>query len=234
MNFGSKDNGGFNEPTKAYKKTPTIENYVKLRRENPKAEIEVGILGGIDPLFYMEPELKRYGFDPLLVASAMDADSEAISEIALQLMERIIAARNLSKAGNSHLARRGLVIPEKLIDWLINCSLDALSWNDDLFIPRDLIVLIRERLGGSNPEYRQASQAHEKKHNAGMIAGQLKAQGVVPTFRLLGDLLHVAPSTVKRWFQPGEFERESEYWQRAFDKNGQLLPLAQRKPLQTK
>jgi hypothetical protein len=79
---------------------------------------------------------------------------------------------------------QGLAIPDKLIDWIINCSLDSLSWHDDLCIPRDLIVVIRERLGGSDPEYKQASKAHELKGNAACIGGQLKAQGITPTFKL--------------------------------------------------
>jgi hypothetical protein len=221
--FGS-ENDGFNKFTKAYKEAPSIESYVKLRRENPAAEIEVSVIGGMEQLFFMQHELQRYGIDPQLVAGVMDGDSTAIGEVSLQLMEKMIEARKLSKAGNTHLTRRGLAIPGKLIDWIITCALDALSWNDDLDIPRDLIVLIRERLGGSNPEYEQASQVHEHKVNAACIAGQLKVQGIVPTFRLLAGVFDVAPSTVKRWFEPGEFERETDIWARLFDGSGELKP----------
>lgn len=228
MNYGSEKKGGFNELTRAYKKAPSIENYVKLRREHPNAEIEVSVMGGIEPLFYMEPELQRHGIEARLVTRLMDADPAAISEISLHLMDRIIEARKLAKTGKSHLTRRGLAIPDKLIDWLIACSLDALSWNDDLYIPRDLIVLIRERLGGSNPEYRQASRAHEKKGNAAFVAGQLKARGIKPTYKMLGSAFGVAPSTVKRWFKPGEFEQKVESWARSFDKNGKLIPFNKR------
>src|SRR5664279_2824002 len=115
--FGSSAQG-FNKFSKAYKEKPSLENYVKLRRKNPKVEIEVSVIGGMDPLFAMEPELRRYGFDPLLVASIMDADPEAINEISLQLMERIIEARKLSKTGKTHLVRRGLAVPDKLINWI--------------------------------------------------------------------------------------------------------------------
>ncbi|MEA2875246.1 MAG: hypothetical protein QOF14_442 [Hyphomicrobiales bacterium] len=226
--FGSQEGGGFNDFSKAFKKNPSIENYVRLRRENPTAEIEVSVLGGIDPLFYMEPELKRYGFDPDLIAGTLDADPDAISEISLQLMERIIEARKRAEAGETHLVRRGLAVPDKLIDWIINCSLDALSWNNTLEIPRDLIVLIRERLGGANPEYKQAAHAHEQKGNAALIGGQLKARGITPTFKMLADALGVAPSTVKRWFEPGEFEREVDYWSRAFDADGKMIPFNER------
>jgi hypothetical protein len=223
--FGSDDEGGFNEISKTYKKDPTLENYVKLRREVPEAEIEVAVVGGIESLFYMQHKLERYGFSANLVASVMDADPDAISEISLRLMEKIIEARRLTKSGKSQLIRRGLAVPDKLIDWIITCSLDALSWNDELYIPRDLIVLIRERLGGSNTEYEQASHAHEQKRNAAMVGGQLKAQGVTPTFKQLGEIFGVAPSTVKRWFAPGEFQSEVNRWSNLFDERGNLIPL---------
>jgi hypothetical protein len=223
--FGSDPNGGFNEISKAYKKDPSIENYVKLRRKNPDAEIEISVTGGLEALFYMEDEFRRYGIDPDLVLSVMDAEPDAISEISLQLMEKITEARNLTKAGETQLIRRGLAVPDKLIDWLIACSFDALSWYDRLYIPRDLIVLIRERLGGSNPEYNQASRAHELRGHAVNIGGHLEAQGVTPTFKMLGEILGVAPSTVKRWFGPGEFERETDRRSKWFDETGKLLPL---------
>ena len=45
-------------------------------------------------------------------------------------------------------------------------------------IPRDLIVLVRERLGGSNLHYEKEGEIREKKQNAGLIAGQLMARGI--------------------------------------------------------
>jgi hypothetical protein len=224
-NFGSVESGGFNEITKEYKANPTIENYVKLRRANPSAEIEVRVIGSFDSMFYMREELKKYGIDPELLGGILDADPDAIGEISLLLMEKMIAARQIEEAGERHLIRRGLAVPERLIDWLICCSLDALSWNDELTIPRDLIVLIRERLGGSHPQYEQEGEVRNNKSNAKMIAGQLMAQGVMPTFKILGRALGVAPSTVKRWFEPGELEQARDLWTKAFDKNGELLPL---------
>ena len=234
--YGSDEGGGFNEPSKAYKQNPTIENYVRLRRENPDAEIEVSVIGGFEQLMYMETELRRFGIDPTLAAGAMDANQAAIGELSLQLLEKIIEARSLAKVGETHLARRGRAIPDKLIDWLITCALDAMSWNDYPVIPRDFIVLIRERLGGSNPAYEQGSRVHQHKTDAAMIAGQLKAQGVKPTLKILGELLEVAPSTVKRWFAEGELEKETERWSRMFDEKGDLRPIKKPNsaPLHTK
>lgn len=227
-NFGSSEAGGFNETTRKYKADPSIENYVRLRRENPEAEIEVSVVGGFESMFYMRDELARYDIDPELLGGILDADQDAISEMALRLMEKIIEAQAIADDGETHLIRRGLAIPEKLIDWIICCSLDALSWTDNLMIPRDLIVLVRERLGGSNLHYEKAGEIRQNKQNAALIAGQLMARGINPTFKIIGEALKVAPSTVKRWFEPGEFEQERDVYAKWFDKDGNLSPLDQR------
>lgn len=234
--FGTDEGGGFNAISRSYKNDPTIEHYVKLRRENPDAEIEVSIVGGMDQLMFMEPELRKFSFDPQMVAGVLDADPEAISALSLQILERMIEARDLARSGQTHLTRRGLVVPDKLINWLIACMLDSLSWTDELYIPRDLIVLIRERLGGSNLEYEQASAAHQKRWSAIIVGGQLKARGIEPSFRMLAKILKVSPTTVMRWFPDGEFEEEIARVSTWFDENGQMRSLSDitRRPLQTK
>lgn len=162
------------------------------------------------------------------------ADPDAISKLSLQLMEKIIEAKSLSRSGKTHLARRGLAVPDKLINWLIACMLDGLSWNDELHIPRDLIVLIRERLSGSNPEYEQASHADEMRERAIAIGGQLMARGMTPSFRLISRWLGVAPSTVKRWFPNGEFVQEVEQSSASYDEHGERRPMKFGRPLRKK
>ena len=194
------------------------------------------MIGGIDQLFYMEPELRRFGIDPRLLAQIMDADESAISKMALFLLEALVERDCRRRNGETHLVRRGKAIPDKLVNWLINCALDGLSWNDRLEIPRDLIVLIRERLGGSNPEYEQASHAHQMRWHAITIGAHLMAQGRTPTFRHIGRVLGVAPSTVKRWFPHGEFSREVGICASWFDENGKptLLSKLSKVPLREK
>lgn len=225
--FGSTEAGGFNEITKEYKANPTIENYVMLRRASPSAELEVSVIGGFDAMFFMREELSQHGIDPHLLSGILDADEDAMNEISLRLMEKMIEARQIQKSGETHLIRRGLAIPERLIDWVICCSLDSLSWNDNPTIPRDLFVLIRERLGGSNSQYEKEGQVRKSKRDAEFLAGQLMAQGIVPTFKMLGRVLGVAPSTVMRWFEPGELEQARERWAQVFGKDGKPLPINQ-------
>lgn len=227
-NFGSEEGGGFNEISKAYKASPSIENYLKLRKENPQGEIEISIGGGIETLFFMQKELSRYGIDVKLMAGVLDADQGAISTVSLHMLSSLANRDELRRSGRTHLARRRAAIPDKLIDWFINTALGAMSWTDEMQINRDLIVLIRERLGGSKTFYEEASKSNELKRNASVIAGQLLAQGLPSSIRATAKILGVAPSTVKRWFEPGEFEKERDFWAALCDENGQLSPLKAR------
>ena len=53
--------GNYNACTRAYKDNPSIELYLKLRRENPDNEIEIRFLSGLEALFCLEPELRKFG-----------------------------------------------------------------------------------------------------------------------------------------------------------------------------
>ena len=141
--------------TQKYRSDPSIENYVALRRQIPRKTIDVALLGGFDQILYADNELRRYGINPQLIAQCLDGDTDAISEVSLQLLERLIEANALKNEGGTQLSSRSLIISDKFVDWLIKLILDAMSSTDDLHIPRDLIVLIRERLGGVNSEYKQ-------------------------------------------------------------------------------
>lgn len=227
--WGTKEGGGFNEPTLAYKQNPTMETYLALRRAHPDAEIEISASGGLDALFRMEPELQKHGFDPADIAAILDADPEAISKVALQCMEKLIAAKELAAKGETHLVGRGKAVPLALVDWMIMVALDGMSWTGQLEIPRDLIVLIQNRLGGIQGKYYRNSELHERKQNALFIAGQMLARGEKTGIRQLARLLGVEASSVSRWFEKGEFERESQRYASWFDDNGSLKPLLHRK-----
>ena len=223
--YGTSKDGGWTPESLSYKDNPTIENYVALRRGNPDAEIEVHIHGGVDQLWSAEDELRKYGIDPDKFVSVFDADQDVISFYALFFLERMIEARNLERQGETHLIARELAVPDKLIDWFITCALDAGSFYESLEIHRDLIVLIKERLGGPFSEYEMQSKVKEKRQSAAWIAGSMRAQGVTPSLRKVAQILKVAPSTVKRWFKPGEFEAEAEIWSHHFNPDGSTRPI---------
>ena len=89
---------------------------------------------------------------------------------------------------------------------------------------RELIVLINARLVGTDPQYHRQIVSHELRENAVWIGAQLHGKDGTATIRTVAALLHVSPSTVSRWFQPGEFERECEYLSHAFKADGYLKP----------
>lgn len=226
MSYGTAENGkGWNDETLEYKRSPSIEAYLKLRRDNPESEIEIATLGGIDALFAMREELEDHGFDPNIVVQTLDADHDAICKVSLQIMQKLTDKRELESKGESHLISRGKAVPDKLVDWLICVMLDALSWNDDLEIPRDLIVLIQHRIGGLSSSYRRAIQAHDGRRNAIWIGAQFIARKQELTLKGVAHVLGVSTSTVMRWFPEDSFHEECEEQAKFFDSDGKFIGL---------
>ena len=220
MSYGSEKSGGFNAASKAYKSEPSIQNYLKLRRENPEAEVEVSNLGGFDSVLAMQSEFELHGFSVETMMGILDADQAVISEVSLRLLEELVRHEELSQIGETQLVRREKAIPLKFVDWIIALALEALSWTDSMLMNRDLIVLINARLVGAEPTYQQQVRAHEASRSAVWIGAQLLAQGTKPSIRRIAAILNVSPSTVSRWFEPGEFDAECEKLSVCFNSNG--------------
>lgn len=209
--FGSDPRkSGFNEITKEYKASPTIENYVRLRRQNPDEELEIATTGGIEFLFHAEQELLSHGISPGTVAGVLDADLDAQSKLSLKLLALLIERRERQKSGATHTVSRKEAISDTLVNYLIGASLDALSWNDELEISRELIVLIKHQLGSLSSAYEFELDKREKVTQAKWIAAQFIAKGEIPTYRQIGRVLGVQASTVMRWFPDGTFISEAK------------------------
>jgi hypothetical protein len=212
--------------SKEYKNDPSIEKYLELRKSNPDTEIEVALSGGIEHAFKNQKEIEQLGLSIEDYLGLLDADQSCISKVCLHLLASIAESRKLHAEKQTHLARRGKKIPDQIIDWLICSMLDAESWNGTLELNRDLIVLIRHRLVPGMSSFEQLLSVKTQRSNAAQIGGQLMAMGVTPSFRKIGKILGVEPSTVKRWFESkDEFERECAPYAGWFDENGQLRPL---------
>ncbi len=200
--------GGFSPLSKAFKKNPTTENYVKLRRKHPDEEIEVGITSGYEWLFSNTETLESFGISPYLFDGVLSADENSISELCLLLMERLIERSDCEKEGQSHVASRGIAISDHLVNFLINMMLDSLDWNWNLRIPRDLIVLIRHQIGSERSEWDKKEEIKEKRWEATLAALELGARGISPSYRTIGKELGVNATTVMRWFANKEDARE--------------------------
>jgi len=209
--------------TKAFKSDPSIENYVRLRRENPDADIEVDVVLNYDLIDYYLERLKKHGIERELLFEALGDLRDGRAKLILTLLEKIIEARKME---TPHNASRGRVIPNKLIDWIIVACLESLSDQ----IPPELIVLIRERLGGPNLGYRRSAEEQSKKSSAVFLAGQMKAQGLQPTYSTISKMIGVSKSTVSRWFKdPAEFDRLATIEARLLEQSGFLEPLQKRR-----
>lgn len=217
--------GPQDELSKSFKQEPTLEHYVKLRRSYPGQEIEISVLGGFDAHLELSDEYHRYGIDPTLVISAtLDSNPSAVSALSLQLIDNIVHRDQLTKARHTHLSRNNSVVPEKMVDWLITCMLDGLSWSDRLHIPRDLIVLIRERLGGVNQAYQQSSKKDGMRDNAVVIAAQMLARGETPSVRAIASVLGTSPPNIVRWFPDKTVVDEAREFLEVLKRHNLLTP----------
>lgn len=196
--------------TKAYKANPSIELYVEMRRKYPEMLIEVATSASLDWLFANGELLESYGIDPQVVAGCLDAIPENIEELCLLLMENFILRRKLEAEGESHVQSRDEIITDGLANYLISMMLDALDWNDELDIPRALIVLIKHQFNADVSAEKRKFEVHEKRTSAKWYAAQVRADGKPCSMREVAKLMGVSPSTVARWFPDGSFEEEVE------------------------
>ena len=116
----------FKERVSAYQEKRSFENYLRLRRDIPDAEIDVA-LSRTRPLFALAEELVKHGIDPILVAGALDASEPAIDELSLRLMECLVARGKLSDTGPGHIEQRRNAISDTLINYLIVIMLEAME-----------------------------------------------------------------------------------------------------------
>jgi hypothetical protein len=218
----------------AFKISPTTSNYVALRRKHPTEIIEIAITGGLDWLYDNEKVFKDFNIPMELVASVLDADYAAISELCLLLMERLVARDQATKAGGTHLVSRRKVISDHVVNNCINAMLDSLEWNENLVLPRDLIVLIRHQLGGVSVWQREKESEQRicSREAATLAAAKIALSGEEPSLRAIGKAVGVNATTVMRWFAPDVFRKLKEL--KKVTKSARAIKAAPRAPTTTR
>ena len=206
--------------SEAYKANPSIELYVEMRRKYPENLIEVATSASLDWLLVNGELLESYGINPQIVAGCLDAIPENIEELSLLIMENFILRRELEGEGEVHVQSRKEIITDGLANYLISMMLDALDWNDELDIPRDLIVLIKHQFNADVSAEKRKFEVHEKRTSAKWYAAQMRAGGKTCSMRDVAKAMGVNPSTVARWFQDGKFEQEVEQLQKILSSDG--------------
>jgi hypothetical protein len=202
--------GGFSELSKAFKGNPTLEHYLKLRRQNPGKLIEVATNWSLDWVFANEERLRDLDIEPEDVVGSLDADEASASRVSLRLIELLVERRAREALGETHLVGRGEAVSDSFINYLIAMMLDALDWNDQMIIPRDLIVLIKHQLRADVSVEARDMQVRHNRHTAVSLGAHLMKRGEPVSLGIVAKIMKVERSTVMRWFKDGDFLKEVE------------------------
>jgi hypothetical protein len=195
----------FKQLVLAYRREPTIKNYVRFRREFDQAEIRVTRFHDKGAVPAFSKKLREQGIEPQLVYLALDAHEPAIDVLSLCLLEKLIARDNLPKIGPGHIERRRKAISDVTVNYLVSMMLEAMdSMGNEIRMPASLIVLIRHQLCGTNPDLYKEYLLRAKRLNARIAAAQKFPQGKI-SVRKLAVTLGVSRGTAARWLADKEF-----------------------------
>ncbi len=182
-----------------YNKEPSLPNWLACRQLGLRPPLPSR--GGSKWLGHSTEVLEKHGISEADFIALLDADEDVISKVSLRLLNSLAHAEQLKQQGQTHLARRGAVVPFEIIDWLIHCMLDGLEWNGVEEVPYNLKALLRFRLVPGELKLDAIRLRKENQFRAAREGGRQFAMGRTPSFRLVAAELDVEPSTVKRWFE---------------------------------
>jgi hypothetical protein len=197
----------FTKRVVTYRRNPSIENYLRVRREFPEVEIQVARFGGIDALFTLEKEFEKQGIDPHLVAGALDADEPSIDALCLCLLELVTARDRLPKSGPGHVDKRRAAISEPTVKYLISTMLEAFDRNDGMTrVPASLVVLIRHQLCGEMPDLDMEVRLRERQERAALAVAHFLKPGERLSINKLKKWAGIPRSTAARWIADPHFQ----------------------------
>lgn len=194
------------EVTTAFKNRMTIQNYARLRRQYPQANIDIRMFNTLE-FAYADHGLDDFEIESGLLYEALTGNRPAICELSLTLLELIAAREQAERNGATHLVSRGIAISDAMVNQLINRMIDGLLDSEDPRLPTDLVILIRHQTGGVEYDWEKEEKARKRQSAATELAVDLALKGEVPTARVLAHALGVNPSTVVRWLPEGSLEQ---------------------------
>ncbi len=197
----------FIERVVAYRKTPSIENYLHIRRNFPEVEIQVGLFGGIEALFKLEQHFKKQGIDPALVAGALDANEPSIDALCLRLLELLSARDRLPKNGPGRIEKRRNSVNDATVNYLIATMLEAYDWNEDIYrVPASLVVLIRHQISGEMPDLEVEVRLRERQHHVAIGAARFLKPGEQLSINKLKQYAGISRTSAARWLADPYFQ----------------------------
>lgn len=195
----------------AFHKKPSLENYVQFRRSVPGMELEIAVSAGIEAFSKLEKDFKKHGIDPSLFDGILDSFEPDIDELSLRLMELLVARDKLPKGGPGHIEKRRDAISDTLVNYLIADMLEAIeSYKRPVLIPASLVVLIRDRLCGPDPDLRREIRASEKKKELKMnivrASHAALSRGEEISIRKLAKIVGASKNIVARVFADPDYK----------------------------
>ena len=198
----------FKQVVVEFRRNQTIQNYLRVRRQFPEVEIQIGAFAGIDPLVMLENEFRKQGVDPELVAGSLDADEPSIDALCLRLMERMVEREKISKDEPGHMQKRRAAITDTMVNYLIVTILESLDWNEqEVRIPASLVMLIRHQLTGTKPDLHTVYLAKERLQNIAISVALNLQPNEKLSINKLASLAGIPRSTAARWLKDKEFKQ---------------------------
>lgn len=161
----------------AYYRDHSIENYLKFRRSISDVEIDAEYFFDHDQFSYLQRELTRQGVDTECLYGVFDGFEPDIDELCLQLIELLVAKNRLPISGPGYINQRKNAISDSFINYLIVIMVERIAWKGQYgrsgVLPQALLVLIRERLCGSNPD--AFEEAHKSNKNSDFVISLYQA-----------------------------------------------------------
>src|SRR5262245_28667373 len=149
-----------------YEDLPNLENYLHLRRTIKEADLKVGVFGAnLGYAFALGPELEKHGISTDSFLGSLIANEPSLDELSLQLMERLVARDKLPKSGPGYIEKRRQAISDSLVDYAVALMLETME-GKRIVIPPSLIVLIRDRLCGPDPDLAQFCRSGDDRATA--------------------------------------------------------------------
>lgn len=200
-----KHTGKLSEASISCQDTQSPELYLKLRRENPGEMIQISRPDNPKSTIASLVQLRDQGIHADTVAGVLDGSLDAINNLSLYLLEKLIDREKLQAQGENQLQSRNLVIKDSLVSYLIGLMFEGMDRSNNMEMSRDLMVLIKYHLGFDKSQYIKKVAISLTKFDAINTAIELEENNQKASIRKVAEILGVDPSTISRMFPNNSF-----------------------------
>lgn len=158
---------------------------------------------GIEHFLALLPALAKAKLPEGLVLGVLDGDEACIDELSQQLLDQLLARKQRTAKGETHLVRREEAIADSLVNYLAWIMLEV-TRNHQLELRPQLVALLRSQLCGSSPGLFEGYEINQRRDQALLMACRIKLAGEEPSLSKVAKLLGLPGSTVSRWFPKGD------------------------------